>query len=155
VADLYELILSVNLKGDLSDAETAELRWHLGLGPEPAELTIVTGLGQPLIGDDGRPEEDENGDWLEVNQPLLAGNGPAHRLSGVLWSRLERRTDGAWALTSRQEIHPDEFDKLADLLVWLNRRAVDPFGYFHCHARFYENDAFEQVEIVEGEVVWH
>ncbi|MDW6061894.1 hypothetical protein SAZ11_32570 [Streptomyces sp. FXJ1.4098] len=156
MADIYDLILSVNLPDTLSDAEISELRWHLGLAPQPATpLSLVTDYAEPLIGDDGRPEEDEQGNWLMSYEPypVLAAKGPAHHAGGVLLSALEPETRGGWALTSRQEFHPDELDRVDELLLWLHERAVDSLA-FQCHVRFYEEDTFAPVSVTEGEVNW-
>lgn len=155
MADIYDLILSVNLPGTLSDAEISELRWHLGLAPQPAALSIVTGYAEPLIGDDGEPEQDEQGNWLTHYEPypVLAAKGPAARTGGILLSALEPEPRGGWALTSRQEFHPDELDRVGELLVWLHERAVDSLA-FQCHVRFYEEDTFTPVSVAEGEVIW-
>ncbi|MFD8380749.1 hypothetical protein ACFV2X_19725 [Streptomyces sp. NPDC059679] len=156
MADIHDLILSVNLPDTLSDAEISELRWHLGLAPQPATpLSLVTDYAEPLIGDDGRPEEDEQGNWLMSYEPypVLAATGPAHRAGGVLLSALEPETRGGWALTSRQEFHPDELDRVDELLLWLHDRAVDSLA-FQCHVRFYEEDTFARVSVTEGEVNW-
>ncbi|MEU7238739.1 hypothetical protein ACI2L4_17415 [Streptomyces sparsogenes] len=155
MADVYDLILSVNLPDTLSDAEISELRWHLGLAPRPAALSLVTDYAEPLIGDDGEPEQDEQGNWLTAYEPypVLAAKGPADRAAGVLLSALEPGRRGGWALTSRQEFHPDECDRLGELLVWLHERAVDPLA-FQCHVRFYEEDTFAPVSVEAGEVNW-
>ncbi|MFC7647433.1 hypothetical protein ACFQX6_48135 [Streptosporangium lutulentum] len=42
MADLHEVLITAELRADLSDAEISELRWHLGLGPEPETFTVVT-----------------------------------------------------------------------------------------------------------------
>jgi hypothetical protein len=60
------------------------------------------------------------------------------------------RESGGWALTCRQEVHPDDFGPLEPLLTWLRARAVA----FHCHLRFYEDDAFEPLAITDGGVRW-
>ncbi|MEU5639023.1 hypothetical protein [Streptomyces milbemycinicus] len=156
MADIYDLILSVNLPDTLSDAEISELRWHLGLAPQPATpLSLVTDYAEPLIGDDGQPEEDEQGNWLMSYEPypVLAAKGPAHRAGGVLLSALEPETRGGWALTSRQEFHPDELGRVDELLLWLHERAVNSLD-FQCHVRFYEEDTFAPVSVTEGEVIW-
>ncbi|WP_165546591.1 hypothetical protein [Kribbella soli] len=43
MGDWYDVILTVDLQPDVPPAELAELRWHLGLGDRPADLTIVAG----------------------------------------------------------------------------------------------------------------
>lgn len=146
MADLYELILSVDLPPGLSDAETSDLHWHLGLGPEPAGPVIVTDFAEPVIGDDGLPTGEQEGEPY----PLLASRGPAWRVGGVLLSAMEPRQDGGWALTSRQEIHPDDFHRLGVLLAWLRARATG----FHCHLRFSEDDACHPLTVADGRARW-
>ncbi|MES4901343.1 MULTISPECIES: hypothetical protein [unclassified Streptomyces] len=156
MADVFDLILSVDLPDTLSDSEISELRWHLGLAPQPATpLSLVTDYAEPLIGDDGEPEEDEQGNWLTHDEPypVLAAKGAATRAGGVLLSALEPGARGGWALTSRQEFHPDELDRVGELLVWLHERAVGPLA-FQCHVRFYEEVAFVPVPVADGEVNW-
>lgn len=156
MADVFDLILSVNLPDTLSETEISELRWHLGLAPQPAVLSLVTDYAEPLIGDDGKPEEDEQGNWLTVYEPypVLDGNGrPAARVGGVLVGALEPGIHGGWALMARDEVHPDAFDRLGELLVWLHERAVDSLA-FQCHTRFYEETAFTPVSVSDGEVIW-
>ncbi|MGW4798360.1 hypothetical protein ACWEPC_38670 [Nonomuraea sp. NPDC004297] len=145
MADVYELLVSVDLY-DLTEAEAVELQWHLGLAPMPAARGVVPDHTEPVFTEDGRIDG-ETGPW-----PLLAGGGPARRIGGVLFSAMAR--DGArWALTSRQELHPDEFEDVGGLLAWLHARALDSVG-FRCHLRFYEDCGFEEVDVVNGETVW-
>ncbi|MFC9813981.1 hypothetical protein ACFVJM_18145 [Streptomyces virginiae] len=79
----------------------------------------------------------------------------------MLCSALESRADlprRGWALTSRQEIHPDEFEKVGELLCWLAARAHDTHrrgdgavgvGFL----RFHEDEVPEALTVVGGEVV--
>lgn len=163
MADAYELLLSANLPSDLSDPEIAELRWHLGLGPEPAELALVTDFQELVIGDDGEPEVDEHGAFVMSHQPyqLLAEKGVAWHIGGVLLSEMQRSTDNTtsrrsdeWVLTTRQEMHPDELDhRLEHLLLWLSERAISP-AHLQCHLRFHEDLEFDRVTIEDGKVIW-
>ncbi|MDG5803852.1 hypothetical protein P9869_14475 [Streptomyces ossamyceticus] len=60
-------------------------------------------------------------------EPLLGQQGEAFKVDGALTSVLLRRQDtgsGTWALTSRQEIHPDDFERTGDLLSWLATMAA-------------------------------
>lgn len=161
MADLYEVLINAELRDDLSEAEISELRWHLGLGPRPENLSIVT-VGYPVIvGEDGGslPE----GEWEFEVYPLLAGRGPADgRVGGVVFSELARREDAgaeSWALTSRQVLHPDDLDLVAPLLRWLQERATGYRGgppYFSCHMRFFEDDPVLRPVSVDGtNVVMH
>ncbi|MDA2811816.1 hypothetical protein O4J56_14330 [Nocardiopsis sp. RSe5-2] len=107
-------------------------------------------------GDDGGPVVEDR------PQPLLGEHGEAAKVGGALVSALLRREDtwpGAWALTSRQEIHPDAFDETGELLAWLAARAGprhrNPDGSIRLGwIRFYESDRFEPVVVRDGEVAW-
>ncbi|MFJ1831211.1 hypothetical protein [Streptomyces sp. NPDC088178] len=100
MSDLHELQLTLDLPGSLPGADLALLRWH-------------------LEGDGSKPE-------ATYTYPLLSGRGPAQRIGGVLVSVLEPSKHG-WALTARQEVHPDEFDQLRELVGWLAAR-TSTFG---------------------------
>ncbi|MFJ4623951.1 hypothetical protein [Streptomyces sp. NPDC088812] len=95
MSDIHELQLNLDLPGSLASADLALLRWHLG---EEA--------GEPPHPDD---------------YPLFSDRGPAHRIGGTLVGELARGARG-WALTVRQEVHPDEFDQLRVLVTWLAAR---------------------------------
>ncbi|KJY27089.1 hypothetical protein VR46_39485, partial [Streptomyces sp. NRRL S-444] len=94
--------------------------------------------------------------------PLLAGHGTAWRVGGVLCSALTRRADPpwkGWSLTSRQEIHPDEFEKVGELLCWLATRAHDTHLLGDSAVgigslRFYEADAPDALQVKSGQVNW-
>lgn len=156
VADIYELMLAFDLRDEVSEAEVAELQWHLGLGPQPAELRIVTGF--PLVVEvEGEAVEVE-----EMPEPLLSCQGEAYKVGGALCSVLlhkENALRSGWALTSRQEIHPDDFDRIGVLLTWLADRAHDvhrgadgsvTVGW----TRFYEDVRPEPLVVRDGLVVW-
>ncbi|MFI9271297.1 hypothetical protein ACIGXM_11370 [Kitasatospora sp. NPDC052896] len=156
MSDLFELMVTVDLGDELSEQEIAELRWHLGLGPQPERLTIVTAFPFVVEDDAGNPVvEDEP-------YPLLAERGAAARVGGALCSALASRADlprRGWSLTSRQEVHPDDFEKVGELLCWLAARAHDThllvdhavwIGYL----RFHEDLMPEVLEIKNGLVNW-
>ncbi|TRV77956.1 hypothetical protein FKN01_13655 [Streptomyces sp. 130] len=157
MADLYELLLALDLRDSVSDADIAELRWHLGLGAEPEDLGIITVCPEVREDDSGEPFVEER-----RPEPLLTGSGPAWKIGGALVSVLTPpATDspGTWALTVRQEIHPDEFDLLGELLGWLAAHADDR----HRSAdgavrvgwtRFYEADRFDPLVVQDDEVRW-
>ncbi|MBB6553547.1 hypothetical protein [Nonomuraea rubra] len=42
MADIHELLVAMDLRGDLSETELAELRRHLGLGSRPEHITEET-----------------------------------------------------------------------------------------------------------------
>ncbi|WAZ19028.1 hypothetical protein STRCI_000047 [Streptomyces cinnabarinus] len=156
MADIYELMLAVDLCDDVSEDELAELQWHLGLGPRPGALRIVTGF--PCV------VEDDHGELAVEDhpEPLLGCHGEASMVEGVLVSVLVRRQDtrrGAWAVTSRQEIHPDGFERTGELLAWLAGKAGDghrrPDGSVEMGwTRFYEERRPEPLVVRDGVVVW-
>ncbi|MGW7056734.1 hypothetical protein [Streptomyces sp. NPDC054887] len=153
MADIFELSLVLNLRDSLLDEEVAELRWHLGLGGKPETLRIV--MAFPIVVEDGY------GEFVTEDHPvpLLGRHGEAGKVDGALVSVLLRTESGAWALTARQEIHPDEFDRTGELLSWLATRADDRhrsstgvvrLGWI----RFCESERFEPLAVRDGEVVW-
>ncbi|MFF3617515.1 hypothetical protein [Streptomyces sp. NPDC002580] len=156
MADIYELSIVLNLRERLSDEEASELRWHLGLGPKPESLRIVPEF--PTV------VEDEHGSLVMMDDPvpLLGQPGEAWKVGGALVSVLLRPEDtryGTWALTVRQEIHPDDFERIGELLSWLATKADDrhsaPTGTVRLGwTRFCESDQFEPLVVRDGEVVW-
>ncbi|CAL9645333.1 hypothetical protein [Streptomyces sp. enrichment culture] len=157
MADVFELVVELDLHDALTEQELVELRWHLGLGPRPRTLRIVTGF--PVV------VEDEQGDCAveERPEPLLACHGAAFKAGGTLASALVPRPGaadrGGWTLTSRQEIHPDDFEATGELLAWLAARAADdvqradgavPLGWI----RFYEDPRPEPLVVRDGVVQW-
>jgi hypothetical protein len=66
-----------------------------------------------------------------------SARGPAERIGGTLVGDLARSAQG-WALTARQEVHPDEFEQLHGLVEWLAAR-TSTFGTIGC-LRFLELD---------------
>lgn len=156
MSDVYELSIALNLREDLSEHEEAELRWHLGLGPQPEVLRIVPRF--PVV------VEDDNDELVVEDHPapLLGRHDAAVHVGGALVSALVRPRqpwNGPWALTVRQEIHPDDFDLLSELLAWLATKADDRhtpstgtvrLGW----TRFHESDRFERLELKDGEVAW-
>ncbi|MCX4391749.1 hypothetical protein OG887_38365 [Streptomyces sp. NBC_00053] len=156
MSDVYELAVSVDLRDELSETESAELRWHLGIGPQPERLSVVTEF--PIV------VEDEAGEPVIENEPrpLLAGSGAARRIGGVLGSALAGRADlpwKGWSLTSRQEIHPDDFDRVGELLCWLAERVHDTHRHGDDvvsigHLRFHESLTPEVIEVANGRITW-
>lgn len=149
-------MLTLDLRDELSEDELAELRWHLGLGPKPEILRIVTEF--PFV------DEDDDGVLVVEDhpQPLLGQHGEAFEVDGALVSvllRRERTSFGAWALTSRQEIHPDQFALTGRLLGWLAAKADDRRRRFDGSVdlgwtRFYESRQVEPLVVREGVVIW-
>jgi len=157
MADAYELLINADLPDDLSEAELQELRWHLGLGPEPAECTIVTEFPTEFVDEHGRLAEYEPGaagSWTERKVPALADRGPAWRIGGALFAALERREPDeprpGWALSCRQELHPDDFEGPTACVRWLQHRVAEPQLDLRVHWRFHEDPSFETVFLDDG-----
>ncbi|MEU5951593.1 hypothetical protein [Streptomyces sp. NPDC047525] len=152
MADIYELSIAVDLRDDVTEDEVAELRWHLGLGPQPEELTIVREF--PVV------REDDLGELVieDAPEPLMGCHDTALKVGGALTSVLLRREEG-WALTARQEIHPDGFDRVGELLAWMASKARAHHERFGgpVHVgwtRFHEEDRPDALTVRNGEVVW-
>ena len=150
MADIYEVVLTTDLGPDVSEPELAELRWHLVLGGRPETYPIGTDNHAEIfpLGDPADPDCQ----WETAGpEPLFAGRGAAHRVGGVLVSELVGGPAG-WALTVRQEVHPDSFYPLRTLLEWLGRRTrtVTSFaGYLRCH----EDVTISPIVVRDGEIV--
>lgn len=149
MADVYEVVLTVDLEPVVTGPELAELRWHLGTGDRPATYPIGSDryveafpLGDP---------SDPGCQWETADpEPLFACRGAARRVGGVLVSELVGRPDG-WALTVRQEVHPDGFYQLRTLLAWLGgrtRRATTFAGYL----RFHEETSVSPLVVADGAI---
>ncbi len=150
MADLYELVLALDLRSGLAPDELAELRWHVGQGERPETLVLGTDtyletfpLGDP---------DDPNCAWETAEPaPAFAAKGPAARVGGALVAALvpRERPDG-WALTLRQELHPDQFYQVRTMLGRLGRWAAhDGFaGYL----RFYENTDVTPLMVHNGQI---
>ncbi|MEU6016633.1 hypothetical protein ABZ826_21990 [Streptomyces sp. NPDC047515] len=113
MSDAYELVVTVDLRDEISEQELAELRWHLGIDQQPERLSIVTEFPCVVMDDSGDPVV------VDEPHPLLAASGAASLVGGVLCSAPGSRADlprKGWSLTSRQEIHPDDFDIVGELL---------------------------------------
>lgn len=128
VADIYELMLAIDVQAGISHAELTELRWHVDDGPQPDLLPIGTDdfratspLGDPI---------DPDCEWEDAPlSPLFAERGGALRTGGALVAELvERENPDGWALTVRQELHPDAFYRLRALLDWLGPHSVHAHG---------------------------
>ncbi len=156
MSDIFELMLTLNLRDDLSPDELTELQWHLGLCPQPEVLRIVTDF--PFV------MEDDNGNLTveDYPEPLLGCHDEASTMDGALVSVLLRRQNtrrGAWALTSRQEIHPDGFERTGELLSWLATKADDHHrrpdsGINLGWTRHHEALQCEPLLVREGMVIW-
>ncbi|THA79715.1 hypothetical protein [Streptomyces sp. A0592] len=156
MSDVYELMIAVDLRDEISEPELAELNWHLGIGPRPERLTIVTAFPVVVLDDADMPVIEDH------PRPLLAGEGAAWRVGGVLCSGLASRADlprKGWSLMSRQEMHPDGFDEVGELLCWLAARAQEThlrgdgtvgIGFL----RFHEAEVPEVLRVGSGQVAW-
>ncbi|MFJ8542581.1 hypothetical protein ACIRFH_11295 [Streptomyces sp. NPDC093586] len=124
MADVYEVHLALDLPDSLPAPDLDLLRWHLG-------------------------EEGGRADGDAYEHPLWAARGPAWRIGGVLIGELVAR-DGGWALTVRQETHPDEFDDLRRMVRWLGARTTTP-GLMG-HLRFHESHVPDLLTVEGGRV---
>lgn len=156
VADIFEFVLSMDLRTDITDDELAELRWHVGQGPRPERLPLGSDNYLPThpLGD----PEDPDCEWeTEEPAPAFARRGGAGKVGGALVAELvAREQPDGWSLTVRQEAHPDEFYQLRTLLDWLGRNSLDaaaggiPFfvGYLRC----YESTEVEPLILSDGRI---
>ncbi|WP_433612725.1 hypothetical protein ACQP2P_02120 [Dactylosporangium sp. CA-139114] len=128
MADVFEILVTLNLSAEIPGDELAELRWHLGLGQRP-EVLPLTGSFDP--------------------EPVLAERGAAWRVGGAVVGELAERGEG-WALTALQEVHPDELPTLHALLTGVARHA-DQVG-FAGFVRFYEDDAPQSFTVSGGQL---
>ncbi|MEU4537461.1 hypothetical protein AB0G15_21620 [Streptosporangium sp. NPDC023825] len=156
MADIYEFVLSVNIRADVTDDELAELRWHVGQGPRPERLPIGTDryvetypLGDP---------DDPGCEWEDAEaEPVFARRGAARRVGGALVAELvaRERPDG-WALTVRQELHPDDFYQVRTLLAWLGRCSADAHAAgvesFVGYLRFHESAEIASLVLSNGRI---
>jgi hypothetical protein len=130
------------------------VRWHVGQGPRPERLPSGADsylATYPL----GNPAEPDCEWETEVPSPAFAQRGAAIRVGGALSAELVEREDpGGWALTVRQELHPDDFYRLRTLLDWLGPRAVHAqdagIEFVVGHLRFEESVHSEPFLLVNG-----
>ncbi|BAU82015.1 hypothetical protein SLA_1072 [Streptomyces laurentii] len=156
MADIFEFTLTLDLRDAVSEEELTELRWHLGLGPRPERLRLVTAFPCVRVDEDGAPVVDD------CPEPLLGRRGEAWKVGGTLVSALRRREGaggGGWALTSRQELHPDEFERAGELLGRLAARAGEGHrrpdgGIVLGTTRFHASERAEPLVVRDGVVGW-
>ncbi|WP_336216892.1 hypothetical protein [Nonomuraea sp. LPB2021202275-12-8] len=157
MGDIYELVLSVDIRADVPDDELAELRWHVGQGPQPERLPIGTDryLDTYPLGD----PDDPDCEWEDAEaEPLFAQRGAARRVGGALVAELVAREQSGdeWALTVRQEFHPDDFYQLRTLLDWLGRHSADAHASgiesFVGYMRFYESTEIAPLVLLNGRI---
>ncbi|MFJ9078819.1 hypothetical protein ACIRO3_26795 [Streptomyces sp. NPDC102278] len=156
MSDIHELRIAVDLRDEISEGELGELSWHLGLGPRPERLSIVVDFPVVVVDDSGTPVVEDD------PYPLLSGQGAASRVGGELCSTLVSRADlprKGWSLTSRQEIHPDEFEKVGELLCRLATRADETHLLGNGAVgvgllRFHETEVPDVLQVKAGQVDW-
>ncbi|MFD1546674.1 hypothetical protein [Nonomuraea guangzhouensis] len=156
MGDIYELALTVDIRADITDDELAELRWHVGQGPRPERLPIGTDnyLEAYPLGD----PDDPGCEWETAEaEPAFTRRGAAHWVGGALVAELaERERADGWALTVRQEVHPDEFYLLRTLLDWLGRCSVNARAggaeFFVGYLRFCESVEIEPLVLSNGRI---
>ncbi|TNM29136.1 hypothetical protein [Streptomyces sedi] len=171
MADAYDFLLTLELRDDLTEDEIAELRWHLGLGPRPGRLSLIPDFPREMLDENGEPVRDERGEIALEDFPLLAQRAAAHRIGGAAVSALARREGPrpGWALTTRQSLHPDDFDGVDQLVDWLASRADPEYygsrqhrvdgtpgpagcGQFVGYQRFYEEEGVVELVIRDGRI---
>jgi hypothetical protein len=150
MADLYELVLALDLRADLPSGQVAELRWHVGQGERPGTLVLGTDayLEAFPLGDPGDPDCE----WESAEPaPAFAVKGAASRIGGALVAALvPREKPAGWALTVRQELHPDQFYELRTMLGWLGRWAAR--DGFVGHLRFHESTTVTPLVVHSGHI---
>ncbi|TQM26356.1 hypothetical protein [Nocardia bhagyanarayanae] len=152
MADIFEFTLSLDLRDELSEADVAELRWHLGLGDLPESGLRIESGSRWLI-------ENDEGHLVELDpQPLLDQRGPACETGGILTASLERTPTG-WRLEARQEVHPEVFPEMSALMRWLYLRVdfgmVQPDGSVELgRLRGYEDEHSQPLLVRDDRVFW-
>lgn len=113
MSDYYDLFLTVDLAPDVPEAVLRELRWLLGQGDMPAELTSTDW-------------ESWGGAWQ-----AFEGGSASHAFDGADVSLLVRATDRPtldggepWALTVRAGVHEDDFGVTMEVVGWVLRHAT-------------------------------
>jgi hypothetical protein len=152
VPDTYEVLLALDIHGDLTDCELAELRWHLGQGPLPERLPMGTDRYLPAypLGD---PEDLDCAWETAAPEPLFAQHGPGRHIGGALVAVMTGRgAPESWSLTIRQELHPDEFYALRAFLHWLGRHTTHSTERHIGHLRFCESTATTPLVLSGGTV---
>ncbi|MFE3229730.1 hypothetical protein [Nocardia sp. NPDC059228] len=152
MADMFEFLISVDLRDELSAADVEELRWHLGSGEAPEDgFRIETGVRFAIEGEDGEPV-------LLDPEPLLGAHGPAWKIGGMLDANLER-TSAGWHLEARQEVHVETLQEMTELMLWLYRRVdlglVGPDGSVElARLRWYEDAESTPLMVRDTHVFW-
>ncbi|MDH6111495.1 hypothetical protein P3T36_004649 [Kitasatospora sp. MAP12-15] len=156
MSDWFECALAVRLSEGVTEGEVAELRWHLGLGPRPEALAIVSQYLCVEVDDFGAPVVVEDDPYPLLDQRGFGSAG----VDGVLDSRLDWAEEPArgWTLTSRQQLHPDGFGQLGELCAWLalHVRGVhgDDVAVGLGTIRFYEDVEPQPLLFRGGRVEW-
>ncbi|UFS98500.1 TY-Chap domain-containing protein [Nocardia huaxiensis] len=133
----YHMQLSVNLAAELGQDEIEELRWHLGLGPQPQ-----------------RPLDISDAVNLFLQEPSY------HHGNHDLMVDLAPRDRGGWALTAWQEPTEEDLDQLEPLFRWLAARAeptVTDLDGSLCvgHIRLCDESEWKNTIVVHGSAVYY
>jgi len=149
---MFEFVVSVVLRDELSIDDVAELRWHLGLGELPE-------CGPRIGGGVCRVAEDEDGELVTLDpEPLLGAHGPAWKIGGMLGASLERSTTG-WRLDARQEMHAEMLEESTELMRWLYRRVEADFvradgSVEIARMRWYEDTESTALVVRDDQLYW-
>lgn len=152
MADIYEFVTSIDLRSDLSGEDIAELRWQVGQGEAP---TDERRLSRGYV---GVVESEGEEPFVTDPQPSLSQVGPAWKIGGTLSSSFHKTSTG-WHLEARQEVHPEDFETLEPLLIWLYRhvdfRAIAADGSVELgRLRWHEDTDSRPLVIRDNQVLW-
>jgi hypothetical protein len=156
MGDMYEVVLAMDIRADVTDDELAELRWHVGQGPRPERLTMGTDsyLNTHPLGD----PDDPDCEWdTDEPAPAFDGRGAGSQIAGARVAELVRREDpDGWSLTVRQEFHPDWFYQLRSLLDWLGPHSVNAnvsdIPFFVGYMRYCDSTEIEPLVLLNGRI---
>ncbi|MGW5436056.1 hypothetical protein [Nocardia asteroides] len=152
MADIYEFVTSIDLRSDLSGEDIAELRWQVGQGEAPADERRLSRGYVGVVESEGEEPS------VTDPQPFLSQVGPAWKIGGTLSSSFHKTSTG-WHLEARQEVHPEDFETLEPLLIWLYRhvdfRAIAADGSVELgRLRWHEDTDSRPLVIRDNQVVW-
>ena len=106
----FEVLLSLDLRPDLAEPTLEEVRWHLGLGPAPADPSVPDG---PLL-------EPADVSYLPGGEITRFGREYRLDIAGV--------AQDSYGLLVRRFMLDDRFQEVvAPLLAWLPPIAMDGF----------------------------
>ncbi|MDA0566044.1 hypothetical protein LG943_17230 [Streptomonospora sp. S1-112] len=134
MSDHYEVVFSCFLRDDTPRPVLAELRWHLGVDPEPPETVDVDRDPDPLLD----PDPDSplpGGDVGHLRRQTRAEEPDAD--PGLLERLLDGREERhAWGLYSRSYWLDDDLGRVSDVLDLVAPHA-DHSGYAGHHRDVY------------------